>query len=301
MRKAFLLCLSLFVMPIFVGCGGSDEFSGTTIQNNSFTSLLPVLSGQVGSLRLQTTLESVNAQSISIVTSNVIPTVVDEFRFLGFNADGVLIYGPVIRTKSANITLDQVPVEVVSLRIELLTEGLIVGGLSTAVDINTGEIFLLNNPTFSFPQGATGPTGPTGPAGTVASAYGSYRGTDQSVDSEEDIVVNFEQTLAQLGVTSSDDGETFTVAAAGDYLFTFDIYGFFEEETFAVRVNGSTIFDTRFFVSAGGTSVSFILPLAAGDDLSLVLSGGEGSVQLFDSSFTIVRLGEATGTLVIEE
>ena len=55
--------------------------------------------------------------------------------------------------------------EVVSLRIELLTDGLIVGGLSTAVDINTGEIFILNNPTFAFPQGATGPAGPQGPAG----------------------------------------------------------------------------------------------------------------------------------------
>ena len=138
MRKAFLLFLSLFVMPLFVGCGDSDEFSGTTIQNNSFTSLLPVLSGQVGSLRLQTTLESVNAQTINIVTTTVVPTVVDEFRFLGFNEDGILIYGPVIRAKPADILLEQVPVEVVSLRIELLADGLIVGGLSTAVDINTG-------------------------------------------------------------------------------------------------------------------------------------------------------------------
>ena len=298
MRKLLLLVVMAFVVPAFVGCGDSDEFSGTTIQNNTFTSLLPVLSGQVGSLQLQTTLESVNAQTINIVTTNVVPTVVDEYRFLGFNADGVLIYGPVIRAKSANITLDQVPVEVVNLRIELLTDGLIVGGLSTAVDINTGETFLLNNPTFSFPQGATGPAGP---AGTVASAYGSYRGSDQTVDSEEDVVVNFEQTLAQLGVTSSNNGGTFTVTDAGDYLFTFDIYGFFEEERFGVSVNGNTISDSRFFVAGGGTSVSFVLPLAAGDQLSLVLVGGEGSAEVFEATFTLVRLGDATGTLVIEE
>ncbi|MCA9775156.1 MAG: hypothetical protein KC800_00505 [Candidatus Eremiobacteraeota bacterium] len=278
--------MSLFVMPLFVGCGDSDEFSGTTIQNNTFTSLLPVLSGQVGSLQLQTTLESVNAQTISIVTTNVVPTVVDEYRFLGFNADGVLIYGPVIRTKSANITLDQVPVEVVSLRIELLTDGLIVGGLSTAVDINTGETFLLNNPTFSFPQGATGPAGPPGAGANPA--YGSYRADFGESGFEPGESVPFDTTVDEFGVTSLNDGATFQVTNAGDYLVTYFLNS---EGAFVVRVNGNDQADTVFFED----SVSFVVSIPANGQLSLVAAPGQGGSGLFgEGVFTIVRLGDIT-------
>ena len=297
MRKAFLLFLSLFVMPLFVGCGDSDEFSGTTIQNNSFTSLLPVLSGQVGGLQLQTTLESVNAQTINIVSTNVVPAVVDEYRFLGFNADGILVYGPVIRTKSANITLDQVPVEVVNLRIELLADGLIVGGLSTAVDINVGEVFVLNNPTFSFPQGATGPAGPPGEDGVGADpAYGSYRADFGESGFDPGESIPFDTTVAQFGVTSLNGGEDFQVTQAGDYLVTYFIQE--PDGALVVQVDGVDQLDTLFF----DQSVSFVISVPANGLVSLAAAQEQGGVALFgEGFFTIVRLGDATAAPTVEE
>lgn len=316
MKKILALLLSVMIMPIFVGCGGNDEFSANSFltSNNTQITGLPVLSGQVGQVQLQTQLavNQVVAQTVQVLTDTQVPSVVDEYRIYGFNSDGILIYGPVLRTKAASIVLNEVPIEVVSLRIELLTDGFIVGGVSLPVTVDAEQAFVISNPTYVFPVGATGPTGPagptgpTGPAGPAASTvYGGFRNNNpQTTDSEGDSVVNFPSSNSTpQGITVTSGGEVFQVSQAGDYLLTYTlvISDSGSNQSMAVRVNGGQV--GSFTVNDGDGEVilnlsytaQFVVSLSAGDQISLAQDGGI-PVDIDEAFFTIVRLGDSATT-----
>ena len=119
-RKILSLLLTLLVAA-FVGCGGTDEINLSQFNNNTGNGL----SGQTGTVTLQTLLATnqVLGQDVIVVQSDIIPSFVDEIRFTGQDQNGFFIYGPVVRPKAAVIDLSGVPVEVTTLRIELLVNG----------------------------------------------------------------------------------------------------------------------------------------------------------------------------------
>jgi len=291
MRK-FLLALCLaFLLPLTIGCGDSDEFNFTSTNNNTNQG---GLSGQTGTINIQTQLATANQTDAEVVVfeDTVIPAAVDELRFTGFNQNGAPIYGPVVLAKSANLVLENVPVEVVTLRVELLTEGFIVGGTSLSVNVATGETTVVTNPTYVF-LGAEQP----------ATAYGSFALDPDEGFSEEEPpevpeggfpaadapVLDFPTQLAAVNVTRVSPG-VYSVSESGDYLLTYsvetiDFFGFGGMFVQVVRndayVPGTFLDLTSVpflripvnimgqFTNRGIQSFQFIVSLEAGDEVSL--------------------------------
>ncbi len=161
-RGWILLLLSALVLT---GCGSSGEESFVDL-----TRLPGTGNVATGTLVLRSQLQTsrVRAQQVTIIESDVIPVEVTQFRLTGLDSSGVLIFGPEVVAKSAEVTVPGVPLSVVRVRVELLNaSGLVLGAVSVATQFDQNEMVVLEGPTFAFAAlvGETGPTGPQGPAG----------------------------------------------------------------------------------------------------------------------------------------
>ncbi|MEW6277060.1 MAG: hypothetical protein AB1758_00455, partial [Candidatus Eremiobacterota bacterium] len=96
--------------------------------------------------------------------ARAVPARVDGLRFRGFNAVGVLIYGPVKLPKAPEVVLNNVPVDVVTLDIDYLEGELLAGAVRLAVRVSESSVTLVEDPDFT-PIDLTGPAGPAGAPG----------------------------------------------------------------------------------------------------------------------------------------
>lgn len=321
--KRFLAAIMALLVVGVVGCGSSDEFNINSFTGNTGGS---GLSGQTGTVTVQTQLAAnqVSAQEALVIESPVIPSFVDELRFTGQDANGFFVYGPVTLPKATTLTLENVPVEVTTLRIELLVNGFTIGGLVTPVNVPSGETVLITNPVYVF-------------AGTASDVdttrvYGLFRSTGTGGEPpfpEGEFPINeapaFDFDFVQVanGVTRTSPG-FYTVSESGDYLLTYSL----EIESFLVylmtqiSVNQAFVANTRlniadleeFFLipfpgnidtqaNTGLQSFQHIVSLQAGDQVALrvrdfAIGGFQGQTveiptfPLPQGNFSIVRLGQ---------
>lgn len=75
----------------------------------------------------------------------IIPNVVNQFRFIGFDANGQVVYGPKVFDKASDITLEGVPVTIARLRIELLSNGLIFGLYETGLSVTENDTTVVDD------------------------------------------------------------------------------------------------------------------------------------------------------------
>ncbi|MBM0126942.1 BclA C-terminal domain-containing protein [Pimelobacter simplex] len=155
-------------------------------------------------------------------------------------------------------------------------------------------------------QGVTGETGPTGPTGAtgapgagVAPAYGSFANNTAGVVAVVlgGTSIPLPTSGATSGVTADGTDTHFTVDTTGVYQVSFQV-----QTTAAllmgvqVKVNGvgSPLLDDMANVAVNGWSASAVLPLTAGDLLSLDAYGLLGAATLdggAGASLSIVRVG----------
>lgn len=313
------LCLFFLLSAAVVsGCGSTETFVSTGSVTN-VTQVVNNLSGRTGEIEIRTSLAPIPAQSVVVIEDDAIPAEVDELRFTGYDTNGFPIYG-VIRAKAATILLTEVPIEVVSLRVELLVNGLVIGGLSTPVTVGEGETTVLGNPTYIFPgvvvgpegpPGPPGPEGPTGPPGVVATAYGSWvERSPQTVDGEFQRFVDFSELTAAVDVVRLADEDLeapvglYQVTQEGDYLVTYSIQlDEFQGSTFfeflvldAEDVTQDSyrfqIFQIQENLGRALQAVQFVVSLDAGARIAL---DSDGAAEIAQGTFSIVRLGPSTG------
>ena len=319
--KRFLVAIMALLLVGVVGCGSSDEFNINSFTGNTGGS---TLSGQTGTVTVQTQLAAqVSGQEVLVVESTVIPSFVDELRFTGQDANGFFIYGPVTLPKAATLNLENVPVEVTTLRIELLVNGFTIGGLVTPVNVPSGETVVITNPVYVF----------AGTASDVdtATVYGLFRSTgtggevpfpEGEFPIDEAPVFDFDFVQVANGVTRTSAG-FYTVTESGDYLLTYslEIDSFISYLMTQISVDQTFVANTRlniadleeFFLipfpaqaNTGLQSFQHIVSLQAGDqvalrvrDFELGLQGQALDIPTFplpQGNFSIVRLGEG-GTI----
>ena len=319
MKRFLAAIMALFIVGV-VGCGSSDEFNINSFTGNT--------GGQTGTVTVQTQLAAnqISGQEVLVVESTIIPSFVDELRFTGQDANGAFIYGPVILPKAATLNLENVPVEVTTLRIELLVNGFTVGGLVTPVNVPSGETVFITNPVYVF----------AGTASDVdtATVYGLFRSTgtggevpfpEGEFPIDEAPVFDFDFVQVSNGVTRTSPG-FYTVTESGDYLLTYslEIDDFVSYLMTQVSVDQTFVANTRLNIAdledffpiqvllnnqadTGLQSFQHIVSLQAGDQVALrvrdfELAGLPGQTieiptfPLPQGNFSIVRLGEG-GTI----
>jgi hypothetical protein len=249
-RRLLSFILTALLVATVVGCGDTVNFnsnSTTTTNGNN-------LSGQTGTVTVQTQLAAnqIQAQQALVIQSDIIPSFVDELRFIGQDQNGFLIYGPVVQAKATTIELQNVPVEVVTLRIELLVNGFAIGGLVAPVNVPSGETVFITDPVYVF-AGAESDV-------DTAVAYGSFRnigdpGTripfpDGEFPAAEAPVIDFPHPQVTNAVSRTGDG-LYTVTQDGDYLLTYavELEGSIEFLLTQLIVNGAYVANTQFDVA----------------------------------------------------
>lgn len=313
------------LVTLVVGCGGSTVEVNSFSNSNGTTG--PNLSGQTGTVTVQTQVATgqISAQQSIAIQSDVIPAFVDELRFTGQDQFGFLVYGPVVRAKAGTIELDNVPIEVVSLRIELLTNGFVVGGLVTPINVPTNEVVFLTNPVYVFAGVGSDSTNVV---------YGLFRGeqtgTEPPSEPEGEFgiddapVFDFDQPQVTNGVSRTSPG-FYTVSQEGDYLLTYslEIVPFLDSLLTQISRNSAFVENTRVDVadldeiifvgppmdleplpmqsSTALQSFQHIVTLQAGDTVALRVRDYNEAGQirgqfisvfpLIQGSFSIVRLG----------
>ena len=161
----YFLSLVFLFFPIW-GCGSSNSFSDAVWQPEQ-----PLSGGASGSVVLKTFLQEetgVLGQQVQTFVDSVVPIEVTHFRLSGADSEGNVVWGPIVVTKRETTLVDQVPVEVINFRIELLTnEDFVLGAVSQPIVIRANEEVEVNSPSYVFVAlvGERGPTGPQGPAG----------------------------------------------------------------------------------------------------------------------------------------
>lgn len=300
MLKRLLTTCLILGTALIAGCGSSDNYNGYV---NQYVTHLPyALSGDTGAIELHTILAGVNAQTIEIIESNTIPDEVTELRFTGFNSEGVDVYSAV-KPKAGIVTLEQVPVEVVSLRVELLARGLTVGGLATPIQVKTGETATITDPVYVFPGASTG---------TTNTSYGSFASEANTIY-ESDSYIDFARIAAAVGVTrvEANPKVSYQVTKAGDYLATYSMNTRMGENYLGQAVDpiiGDALEFVRF--NSQGTQVDHlywaatyvddgftfqvVVSLNAGDSVALRVPTGGETLKFGPSTFTLIRLGDSS-------
>lgn len=322
MFKRFLLLSMVALAALANGCGDTEHIQAV----NYYTNVIGNgLSGQVGNVTVQTTLQAqVLGQTVSVVESTTVPTVVDQFRITGYGADGVAVYGPTLVAKAASTTLQSVPVEVRTLGVELLVDGLSIGGATVPITVTNGQNTTVSNLTFVItaggsgatgpagpagPSGPSGPSGPAGPDGSVATAYGSFATTGENQDiGGEGPSVDFGLTVAAENVEYLSEFflSRYRVGQAGDYLITYSLRfdgfgGEGREFAFEVYSDGEDFPERQSvtFFELGDAinsfqSISFVVSLDANESVALFGTGPSRSIN--SGTMTIIRLGPSTNT-----
>ncbi len=319
MFKRFLLLSMVALAALASGCGDTEHIQAV----NYYTNVIGNgLSGQVGNVTVQTTLQAQTlGQTVNVVESTTVPSLVDQYRITGYGANGEAVYGPTLVAKAATTTLQNVPVEVRTLGIELLVDGLSIGGATVPVTVTNGQNTTVSNLTFVLgaggsgatgPAGPAGPTGPTGSDGSATAAYGSFATDGVQTVAAEGGSVDFGSAIAEVAVERIGDpfGAVFQVATAGDYLITYSLeftpngdqtYNrdfLFRTLSPDSEQGGELTFDSGFeFVNFGEAAsglqtVQLVVSLDAAQAFALVPDGGVTSIQ--QGTLTAVRVGPST-------
>lgn len=297
----------IFLVVAVVGCGDTEN----VFVNNSGSGSSG-LSGQTGTITVQTQLAApVAPQEVLVIRDEVIPSQVTDLRFTGTSAQGSIIYGPITQPKSGDIyELTGVPIEVAFLRIELLVDGSILGGLVTRVDVSSGQPYLLLDPVYIFAGVAPGPDD----TGVV---YGLFIGADNGFNFDNSVVLDYPIPQVTNGVTYLGPADPYSestlgrgqyrVSQSGDYLLTYKGSISLQQEgpepgTAQVFRNEVGIENTVTSDYSIFSNLQHIVHLDANDYVSLRVNfGGMGqsinaqTEQEFSSpggTFTIVRLGD---------
>lgn len=327
MRRSFYLALAALFVLAFSGCGDSDTLNLNSFNNNNL--IAGPVSGQTGSITLQTQVATTNQtlEDISVVQSQTIPASVNAMRFTGFDANGFLVYGPVETGVSNVVELQNVPVEVVVLRAELLVDGFTIGGFSLPVDVQANQNFVLTNPTYVFLG--------TGVGLNTNTIYGSFitngeRGlpeADGTFPASEAFIIDFPFDQVTNGITRDNATLEYIVPQNGDYLLTYsvELAGDFETVVSTLIRNGQYVANTDVDIadldntgpSSGETALQqfqHIVTLQAGDRIKLGVSefvGGEelarevraqeipNRFEVLQGTFTILYLGSGGTTGVV--
>ena len=152
------------------------------------------------------------------------------------------------------------------------------------------------------PAGPQGETGPIGPAGRVASAFGGYYMTDTgSLDlSSTPITVPLDLPSSSYNGVSFANPNAITVKKAGIYRIDVALYGrSLSSSTIGVQLAINNVAQTNTSQAQEFTTFelnSFVfsnfLPLAAGDQLSLLISSTS------DTLFSMPQTGQTAGLIV---
>jgi hypothetical protein len=324
-RKILSFIMALLVATV-VGCGGTDEINLNQFNSNTGGN---GLSGQTGTVTLQTQLANNQSQNqqVLVVQTETIPDFVDEIRFTGQDANGFFIYGPVILPKSALIDLLGVPVEVTTLRMELLVNGFTVGGLVTPVSVLSGDTVFITNPTWVFAGSTSDVLDPTVAFGTFLNqgeGGGEFGRPEGEFPIEEAPAFDFSIPQVTNGVSRTGPG-LYTVTESGDYLLSYsmDIGSSLDILLTQVARNNTFVDNTRLDIadtefinpqaqaqalgqsSSAQQSFQHIVTLAAGDVVSLRVRDFRFTRQItvnaqqeeprtfpiIGGTFSIVRLG----------
>lgn len=280
-----LILFFILVAGSFIsGCGGSEDFTGIQNVQNVFGNL----SGDVGRIRLDTTLQQQVLAQASLESSTVVPAVVTDFRFSGFTSEGTQILA-VVKPKAGSVPLNSVPVEVTNLRIELLAGGLAIGGASLPVTVTTAtEPFVITNPTY-FLLGGNAPV------------YGSFILNDGNQQVPPNQVIRFPEVIASVGVTEVGETGIYEVSTEGDYLVSYNFTGFGSGYVFNVLAANvqNTVLDTLNLGNfVDDPSYQFVVSLnpAQGGRSRVRLSTNSNGGGITQGTFTIVRIGPSTNS-----
>lgn len=316
------LCL-LSCLLLLVGCGSGREFEFVEVDDTTVISG-PNLSGQVGAVSFQTELEApqtVTGQTAVLLESPTVPIPVTHFRFVGLNSEGTPVYGPLLVPKASSVLLEEVPVEVVALRVELMVETLVLGGVRLPIQVQSGQTTTVTNPTYAFAgfdAGEPGQPGPPGPPGEPVegpTAYGSFTftsndGSEQPVDHGE--ILDFPQTVTSVGGVVRAAVGDFQVEQDGDYLLDYRLVFL----NFDLRRQTEDFFENRVLLLLNGEPIDVneladpdfqdttslgrqtVLSLQGGDRLQLrfcASSCGCGPFALLQGDLSLIRVGDRSG------
>jgi hypothetical protein len=317
MRRLLYIALASLMLLAHSGCGSSDTLNFNSSNNSTQGN---GLSGQTGTVTLQTQLAPVTQtlEDLNIIQSELIPASVNAMRFTGFDNAGLAIYGPVETDKATVINLNDVPVEVVLLRVELLVDGFTIGGLVAVVDVTTGEAYFLTNPTYIFLGSGVGFVGNV--------VYGSFISTGQGMlpqgnggfEAAEAPIIDFPFAQVTNGVTRNENDLNYTVTQSGDYLLTYsvEVAGDLDDIVTTLIRNGQYVPNTDVDIADLDFTEDFpdatalqqfqhVVTLQAGDQFRLGVSffftEGEQMLpqqvepelfELLQGTFTVLRLGD---------
>lgn len=130
-----LLWLAVLSFLLLSGCGGGggESGSGGTSQNAAATPTV----NQMATVQLNFNL-----------TPREVPGDIQEFRIVGLGVAGQTLWGPVTFPRQARILLENVPTSVVTLRIEYLRNGAVVGMATLSVHLTGGEMTVVDDPPY---------------------------------------------------------------------------------------------------------------------------------------------------------
>lgn len=155
------LSLSLFLLFVLAGCGSSSE-----------TFSAPVVAPSTASIEINSPM------------AKTVPNYVTDYRFIGLDQQSRYVYGPTEFAKASKVTLTNVSVATVTLRIEYLADESVVGTFQTPVVLRAGELLVLNNPEWV----AVSPPGLTlTPEATIGVGNGPLCITNADFDNDGEI------------------------------------------------------------------------------------------------------------------
>lgn len=246
--KVFLgLCVLLCGLLMY-GCGSSGDDDLANINNG-------------GGNNPNTGTVSLNFQLLRAVPANV-----DSFVFTGLDSSGAVVYGPQTTAKAAQITLTGVPTSVVTLRIDYVAAGQVVGQANVTVSISAGATTTINDPDFSDVSPSPSPTPtvsptpdpPTGTAGTyILSGVDPSFGDANGVSGSLTLDAGGNVTGGSITTSSAlvDSTQTFTVSGGSLTLGSGNS-----------NVSGSVTTDAGTFTVLGSLGSSGVLAVGMSDD-----------------------------------
>lgn len=83
---------------------------------------------------------------VNHVLARAVPSSIDSFRFTGADVNGQVVFGPVTVPRTATVLLEPVPLTCVGFQIEYLTNGVVVGIYREAVQLQSGQTYVIDGP-----------------------------------------------------------------------------------------------------------------------------------------------------------
>jgi len=127
----WLLC---WLIPITIGCGGGGNNSTTT----------PAGKVPAGPIVIPVTPDG--RLILRYITLN---PAISQVRLRGLDAGGRVILGPLLLTRAPELSINDIPKEVVQIAVEYLENGIVVGVFTATLDFSGGRTVTLVDPSFT--------------------------------------------------------------------------------------------------------------------------------------------------------